>query len=1014
MPSSNPPPASYVAATSLENTASSEYVKYDSTYWSGVPILELQALSYTAEPEIGNQIVGLPAVAWSKFTTAQLQCFTIDQVPVIPVTSLQAMNVAADGSFPFTPEQVAVLTIGQINGLLSSSGSIPAQVATFTLAQIQSLSVTEIIPKMAIGTLQAFTPSQIPQFKAIQIAALNVGTQTIPSVSNQILNLTALQVSALTADQLNALNNSQILELTSTQAHVTAITTSQIPYLKVNINSFTPTQFAFLSVEQIAALTTSATTPQVAQIPDLGNLVTALTSTQIKAFTTSQIPLFSYGTSAKTINSFSAIQIQAFTFGNTITSGSTVTTTKSQVQAFIKLQMSSFLMPSFTASQIAILSADQVSGFTTAQLDALDLVTTPALVEGQLVKLNADQVKSLKTQYFNIGPDANGSIIPFPVPVVSSDNVPLIASLSAAQIANIQNDHIYSLPSVKIQAITPLQMIAFTTTQMKQWADSNISVFTSAQISPLCVKYDAEHPEGELLSNIYTSQFQLFSSSVKVTIENNRDFLDQTTGTPQQGSVPAVPGARGALSVEQKQTLDKFPSWVTAITLTLVRALTIPLQMTYLLPSQITNLSYTQITTIKTALYNNSTYYSRDSFSAFNANILSMTNLVSIAVTSDYPPTYQLTLLDPTIPALLLLGNTLTAAKINALSAQQFRSLNPLLINTSAVSAIDDVHFSYLTLASFETLSASQVQQFTKSQLAATYLSTLFDSATKDSTNGLAVIQYLSLTQIGYLPTSIKDIVNAYIQTRNPITFNLTQFNSTDIAPQFQTNLITLGSYDEKVQFNFSAEDASMWIRYKKFNNNAYGFFTDNTYFKPDTNTYNATTCWGSKKVTNSTLTIAQNFVQFLISSLAPNSTSYKNDASKYYFKNVDTQITLLSNDINTSVNGKIHTSLDVLQDTDSTTLGTTTLDIVSQLYYTPLRGTNGDNTAIDIPTQVYETFLISQKTRLDSNVADTNGFYKMPFKLGDFIQFLLVVTANPANGGETISRTYLMELDVV
>jgi hypothetical protein len=101
------------------------------------------------------------------------------------------------------------------------------------------------------------------------------------------------------------------------------------------------------------------------------------------------------------------------------------------------------------------------------------------------------------------------------------------------------------------------------------------------------------------------------------------------------------------------------------------------------------------------------------------------------------------------------------------------------------------------------------------------------------------------------------------------------------------------------------------------------------------------------------------------------------------------------------------------LDDATADSQGVKTIDAVSGLYYTPLRGLNGDSTPMDVPTQVYETFEVYQPTRLDTNLPDANGFYNMPFKVGDFVQFLLVVSANSANGAN-ISRTYLMELDIV
>jgi len=228
--------------------------------------------------------------------------------------SSAAATPGSGGNTTLTPDQIAALTVAQLNALPTS------EISGFSAAQTQALTATQLN-----GVAKAI-------LDAIKVANLS-NAQVGELSANALANLTSAQTASLTTSQIGALSATQAQSLGATQ--IGALSQSAVRSL--NLSDLTATQLSHLSAATAGKFTAAQ--------------VSSLTAAQLGALSASALG----GLSAADVGALSASTVSALS-GQTLRS------------------LSSAAVAALVANQATSLSTAQISAFSTAQLSQVSLV----------------------------------------------------------------------------------------------------------------------------------------------------------------------------------------------------------------------------------------------------------------------------------------------------------------------------------------------------------------------------------------------------------------------------------------------------------------------------------------------------------------------------------------------------------------------------------------------------------------------------------------------------------------
>ena len=207
------------------------------------------------------QIQAIHPSQFAQMTAAELGSLNNTQLQALTSAQIDAIAPANFGAF--SAEQIMAMSSTQVQSLS------PEQLASFTPLQVASLSNAELasfdnLQLAAIGIypqLQAqVEPQPTNRFEAaIPVMTALPSQATAVAVSQNIADLSGLQVRALTPEQLNSLPQDQVASLKPAQLQ--ALTTTQLSQLKLEqAENLTPSQLSVMSPRQIQSLPTTSTT----------------------------------------------------------------------------------------------------------------------------------------------------------------------------------------------------------------------------------------------------------------------------------------------------------------------------------------------------------------------------------------------------------------------------------------------------------------------------------------------------------------------------------------------------------------------------------------------------------------------------------------------------------------------------------------------------------------------------------------------------------------------------------
>jgi len=982
-------PETYVPSTTLDKCPVEEIPLYPAEYF-----LDTSLVSATV-------LANLSADRIEQFTAAQtanlvaIQLVDLDEARVQKLSFVASLTVV-NNTFPLSSSQVGYLKGTQVASLTSP------QIKSLNAARVQAITIASLasLTKEQMGL---FETTQIPHFTTAQIAALKIGAsasnQQIQGLSvNQIKALTVAdatnQVGALTAVQIKTLSDAQVQAFTATQIpklhvehlHATEVTGENAHSKQLSL--LTSDQIKALIESQIQSLSTEAqvqalSADQIAflnviQIPYFTEAqVPRFLEAQIKALTDAQIPALTYATGANQIASFTTTQI-----------------------------------PFFKPEQVGLMTANQVVNFLPAQIEVFTDLQTAVFTKAQLDLIEgAAAINAFKQTKFN-------SVRNYPFKPSQLDLV------LPANIKDIQLDHLYKLSPAAdyINVLSADQMKGFTQTQMKNFSDAAVAALSGVQVLALEPAASEDHC---LLSDLFVSQFTFFNEEAQTAI---------------QGSAKLV----GPLDQFQSSALDKSSGFYTQFAMTPVRNITNQTALTYLTPLQITYLTRGQIASLKNINGGYQTKISRDALASLNANVLGMDSAATVVISSSNPLDYQLALINPLDAnhgtAYTTLGNSFTAAQLNAFSAEQFAAFNSKLISSTEISHLNGC-LSKITSQKLTNMTSSQVTNFKPSQLSimkdlfASNMS--YDTATKFAAYQLAGARDLGtpsywvpaadwvdstptgLQPITWFTTVIIDFLKALIASNSHINFELSALNVSGVStPSLETvSENTLGTYDNVIKFEMTESDAKSFITYKKLANDVLAFYTDTTKFNVKGKKVGSSKkSMGSFDFSHSNV-LESNSTTDLNCSIAYHFTR-KQVSDKYGVNSVDlikspaTKISELNASINTKSNQTISDTLLKIDSTSPSGDKAGLTKDANNKWFSNLSGFTQDNDdTINVPTAIYNLIAAKVGSRLETNVA-TDGVYNMPITVGDTFRFLISLSGS--GPFSSVANSYLVVIEVV
>jgi hypothetical protein len=365
---------------------------------------------------------------------------------------------------------IAVFSSAQLAGLNASWDSAYNQIAALTTAQIQALPLT--------SSWEYWYENGYQQ-----------------SGYRDKLNLTSVQISALTTDDVVALSTRQVAALTTQQ--VSALTTNQL---------------AVMETIDLVALQTSS--------------ISGLSTYQLSSLTTSQVV-------ALTTNQFSALTGTGWGYKNGMWgywNGQIEGLTTTQI-AVIETRdiaaLSSSVIAGLATSQIQALSTDQVASIGIVQsgyewnsgmnyYGPLSPITSTAIMQ-----FGTDDIAALTTTQFN-------ALTMGVIPWMSSAQ---IAAIETRDIQAMGSRHFAMLSSVQLGALSTAQLSAIETADFVGIASSAMRGFTTASITALGQSYGylTTSQIGSLLSQqinaMGSSSIPAFAMVTPVVLDLNGDGI---------------------------------------------------------------------------------------------------------------------------------------------------------------------------------------------------------------------------------------------------------------------------------------------------------------------------------------------------------------------------------------------------------------------------------------------------------------------------------------------------------
>jgi len=551
------------------------YTRFNELSALQVPLLSLQ------------QVASIPNSYW-------LGTMSTEARAALSYQQVRALQPAAVALNLLTPQQTSWLTTPQIQELkfwefphLSA-----AQVPLLTAAQIATINNTE--------ALSAWSPSARAALTQSQVAALNAATVSIRLLTSQQIGwLTTAQIQSipfydivyLQPGQIHQLSNAQIWSIPNIDALAAwspasraALTTSQVQSLSMpltQVNLLNATQIGWLRPLQVQTvpfyglrhLATAQipwlTTEQVASINNTETLGTwsaaaraALTQSQVPALNVANVSIRLL--TPQQISWLTTAQIQATPFYDF------VYLSPSQIPMLTESQIES--LPNTAA--LAAISAPARAALTSAQIQALQpsVVAAQLLTNQQVSWLSATQVRALNFWDF---------------PRLSASHAAL---LTYNQVASIPNTDAFALwpPSTRA-GLTLAQVRALDVRSI------SIGLLTSAQVLWLSDAqiqaipfYDIVHLQSTQIPQLTTAQIGSIPSSLSL---QTWSAASRAALTQVQIQALAMPSSRLHWMTGQQV------SWLTHTQLRQVAFY----DFTYLQPSQISLLSPQQFAPITTA-----------------------------------------------------------------------------------------------------------------------------------------------------------------------------------------------------------------------------------------------------------------------------------------------------------------------------------------------------------------------------------------------------------------------------
>lgn len=538
----------------------------------------------------------------------QVPYLTAAQIATIPNSSyFGQISAAARGNF--NVPQVQALNTGEIGiGLLT-----PQQASWLTAPQIQSLKYFDF---------HRLNAAQIPSLTPAQIA-------TIPH-SGYLSSWSADARAALTASQVQSLNISTISIDNLTNQQIGWLTTQQVQKTRFY-------EFSLLQPAQIPALTAA----QIKSIPHSGYLAgwsavarSYLTSSQVQLLDTAVFEI-RYLNSTQ-ISWLTTAQVQSVRFYefNLLMPSQIPSLTSAQILAIphggYLTSWSAASRAALTASQVQLLDMDvfranlltpqQVSLFTTAQVQDLRFYELHLLQPSQIPALTAAQIKSIPHSGYLAGWSAAARA------ALTSSQVQLL-DMAAFEIRFLNSTQISWLTAAQIQGVRfyefnlllPSQIPLLTSAQilaiphggyLSSWSAASRAALTVSQVQLLDMDdFRADLLTGQQvgwLTAVQVRKLRFYEFNLLQPAQIPLLTVAQIASIPHSGYVSGWSvAARAALTVSQVQALniatfeiryltDAQVSWLSTAQVRNLRYN----EFTRLLPSQIPLLTNVQLSTI--------------------------------------------------------------------------------------------------------------------------------------------------------------------------------------------------------------------------------------------------------------------------------------------------------------------------------------------------------------------------------------------------------------------------------
>ncbi|MCF8163471.1 MAG: hypothetical protein K9J78_06435 [Polynucleobacter sp.] len=522
---------------------------------SGFTTAQVVALTTSQFVAITNGMeLGLhPNYGYGNWPKNLVQGFTTAQIAAIETADIAVFSSAGLGYLG--TNQVSALTTAQIQ-------AIP--VATWYGDGFERLNLTSYqISALMTDDVVALTTRQVAALTSVQVSVLTttqtavLETQDLASLqTGAISNLLTAQISSLTTAQVAALTTSQFVAITNgskTEYAYNPIRGSWDYWPKNLVQGFTTAQIAaietrdiavwssmgliYLNTNQISALTTDQIqtlpiTPDTGWRYDYGGMVTietlALTSAQLGGLETQDVmALTTRQVSSLTSAQFRGLRTEQISVIETrdisvLQSGVINNISTEQISALTTTQVVALTTTQFMAFNVLpyIGTGGQMSGFTTAQIAAIETWDIAWLSTRVLNSLMSNQVQALTTDQIASISVVNGYEM-YWSPNVYFEYYGSLSSIGSTLIMAFGTDDIAALTTTQFSAlsmnIVPIlssaQVTAIETNDIRALGSRHFAVMSSVQLTALSTAQVAAMTTSALVYGLYSQQVSTLSTN---------------------------------------------------------------------------------------------------------------------------------------------------------------------------------------------------------------------------------------------------------------------------------------------------------------------------------------------------------------------------------------------------------------------------------------------------------------------------------------------------------------------